>query len=76
MVQKFSKISNQLMVMKTIFVLFLNPKSVVFEVAKYSISAFSDQFKNKIVYYKSKGRILLLKQEGSKFCIYWCQRKM
>jgi hypothetical protein len=73
MVLKFSKISkvgerikpplktflyHQLMVMKTIFVLFLNPKSVVFEVAKYSISAFSDQFKNKIVYYKSKGRIL------------------
>jgi len=51
------------MVIKTIFVLFLNSKSVIFEVAKYSIGAFSDPFKNKIVYYKSKGRIL------------WCSNK-
>jgi hypothetical protein len=46
------------MINKTIFVLFLNSKSVIFEVAKYSIGAFSDPFKNKIIYYKSKGRIL------------------
>jgi hypothetical protein len=49
---------HQLMIIKTIFVLFLNSKNVIFEVAKCSISAFADPFKNKIVYYKSKGRIL------------------